>query len=77
MANLFPVVPALGRLLEIAQEEAKKRGHSMRDFKRTKERDDIVYSSECLVCHCTVKVICSAHQYKRYGTAYGQACKPG
>lgn len=77
MASLFPVVPALRRVLEIAQQDASKRGHTMQDYERLKELTGIVYSCECSICHCTVKVICSAYEYKRYGTAYGQNCKPG
>jgi|HubBroStandDraft_1064217.scaffolds.fasta_scaffold661834_2 hypothetical protein len=77
MASLFSVVPALNRLLEIAQQEAAKRGHVIMTYDKVKERGEIIYAGECLICHCTVKVVCSAHQYKRYGTAYTTHCKPG
>lgn len=77
MASLFSVVPALNRLLEIAQQEAAKRGHVITGYDKQKERGEVIYASECVVCHCTVRLVCSAHQYKRYGTAYGQNCKPG
>lgn len=77
MVAVFSPVPLMNRLLEIAQEEAAKKGHVIRVFDRRRELQEVFYSGECVICHATARVVCSAYEYSRVGTAYRQSCKPG
>jgi hypothetical protein len=67
----------MNRLLTIAQEEAAKSGHVIESFTRHVVSDVPIYSAECVVCGADVRVVCTAQQYKRTGTAYTCRCKPG
>jgi hypothetical protein len=77
MAAVLSTIPLLNRLLEIAQEEAAKKGHIIRSFEKGADRHETFYSGVCIVCFATARITCSAHKYSRIGTAYGRNCKPG
>lgn len=75
--SLFSALPLLNRLLEIVQEEVAKNGHIIQSFKRMKDGETVFYYAECSICRCTARVVCSAHEYSKRGTIFGQKCKPG
>lgn len=82
MPAIYSPLPLLNRLLEIVRDDVAKKGHDIQSFQRLKEllkggSERTYYLGECVVCHCTVRVICSAHEYSKRGTAFGQVCKPG
>lgn len=73
----FSPVPMMNKLLVIAKDEAAKNGHVIMEFHHFLLKRDPIFEAECIVCHATVRVVCTALKYERSGSAFAAACKPG
>lgn len=73
----FSPLPLMNKLLVIAKDEAAKNGHIIVEFHRFVFKKEPIHEAECIVCHATVRVVCTALKYERTGSAFAQVCKPG